>query len=183
MAYKNFLLGQRTSSKYMELLELPSKSATQGSNYVDDPTPFAGQPSARKARKITPSWRLGVKSWAFLTMIVLLTNVIFTIVIGQLSGFPGGLGTLTTGKCDNIRRYNITAHLAINILSTLLLSGCNYCMQCLSAPNRYEIDKAHSRGVSLDIGIPTVQNFRFLDRRKLILWCLLGFCSLPLHLL
>lgn len=116
-------------------------------------------------------------------MIVLLTNVIFTIVIGQLSGFPGDLGTLTAGKCDNIRRYNITVHLAINILSTLLLSGCNYCMQCLSAPNRHEIDKAHSRGLSLDIGIPTVQNFRFLDRRKLILWCLLGFCSLPLHLL
>ncbi|KAN0077524.1 hypothetical protein V8E54_005828, partial [Elaphomyces granulatus] len=84
-------------------------------------------------------------------------------------GFHSGIGTLLQDKCSNITRYNIGAHLVINVLSTLLLSGSNYWMQCLSAPTRREIDNAHKRGISLDIGIPSLRNLAVLNRWKVLI--------------
>lgn len=55
-------------------------------------------------------------------------------------------------------------------------------MQCLSAPTRKEIDRAHARGVWLDIGIPSVRNLRYISKRRVLIWALLGLSSLPLHL-
>lgn len=78
---------------------------------------------------------------------------------------------------------NSYLHFAINLLSTILLSSSNYCMQCLSAPTRKEVNTAHAKGVWLDIGIPSMRNLRYIDRRRVILWGLLGLSSLPLHLL
>ncbi|KAI4197238.1 MAG: hypothetical protein LQ350_006069 [Teloschistes chrysophthalmus] len=73
-------------------------------------------------------------------------------------------------------------HLAINILGTALLSASNYCMQCLSAPNRQEVDRAHQRQVALDIGVPSLRNLRHISRKRLLLWILLAISSIPLHL-
>ncbi len=56
-------------------------------------------------------------------------------------------------------------------------------MQCLSSPTRNEIDKAHSQGIWLDIGVPSVRNLRRLSTTRIILWWLLAFSSIPLHLL
>ena len=74
-------------------------------------------------------------------------------------------------------------HLAINILSTLLLGASNYSMQCLSSPTRSDIDKAHSQGIWLDIGVPSVRNLRRLSTTRIVLWWLLAISSIPLHLL
>ena len=56
-------------------------------------------------------------------------------------------------------------------------------MQCLSSPTRSEIDKAHSQGIWLDIGVPSVRNLRRLSTARIVLWWLLAFSSIPLHLL
>ena len=56
-------------------------------------------------------------------------------------------------------------------------------MQCLSSPTRNEIDKAHSQGIWLDIGVPSVRNLRKLSTTRIILWWLLAISSIPLHLL
>ena len=56
-------------------------------------------------------------------------------------------------------------------------------MQCLSSPTRSEIDKAHSQGIWLDIGVPSVRNLRRLSKPRVILWWLLATSSIPLHLL
>lgn len=74
-------------------------------------------------------------------------------------------------------------HLAINVLSTVLLGASNYCMQCLSSPTRGDVDKAHSKGVWLDIGVPSVRNLRRISGRRFALWCLLAVSSIPLHFL
>ena len=74
-------------------------------------------------------------------------------------------------------------HLAINVLSTLLLGASNYCMQCLTSPTREEVDRAHSRHIWLDIGIPSVRNLRRVSWYKIILWWLLAISGIPLHLL
>lgn len=56
-------------------------------------------------------------------------------------------------------------------------------MQCLSAPTRSEVDKAHSQGIWLDIGVPSVRNLRRLSTPRIVLWWLLAISSIPLHLL
>ncbi|KAH3907651.1 hypothetical protein HBI56_180470 [Parastagonospora nodorum] len=69
------------------------------------------------------------------------------------------------------------------MFGTILLSGSSYCMQCMSAPNRKEIDEAHVIQRRLDIGVPSFRNFKHIRRGKLVLWALLGRSSFPLHLL
>lgn len=85
--------------------------------------------------------------------------------------------------CTEIQTLNRWAHLVINLLSTVLLSGSNYCMQCLSAPTRSDIDRSHARARWLDIGVPSIHNLQHIPRKRLILWLILGISSLPLHLL
>ncbi|OJJ82358.1 uncharacterized protein ASPGLDRAFT_531052 [Aspergillus glaucus CBS 516.65] len=52
------------------------------------------------------------------------------------------------------------AHLVINILSTLMLAGSNFTMQCLCAPTRKDLDRAHQSNRWLDIGAPSIRNLR-----------------------
>jgi hypothetical protein len=72
----------------------------------------------------------------------------------------------------------------VNVLGTLLLGASNYCIQCLSAPTRKELDKAHEKGGFLDVGIPSFHNIKsnVIGTRKKLLWWILAFSSLPLHL-
>ena len=56
-------------------------------------------------------------------------------------------------------------------------------MQLLVSPTRAEVNKAHEQQRWLDIGIPNIRNLRFVSIRNRILWFLLVFSSLPLHLL
>ncbi len=65
----------------------------------------------------------------------------------------------------------------------MLLGASNYTMQCLSAPTRSEVDKAHSQGIWLDIGVPGVRNLRRISGVRITLWWLLAISSIPLHLL
>jgi uncharacterized protein DUF6536 len=131
-------------------------------------------------------WKFGVTGWAVAVIVTLFINIglsVFTIV-GSNQGFDKGIRTLLQGDCSKITTYNRGAHLIINVLSTLLLSGSNYCMQCLSAPTRREIDNAHKRGIALDIGVPSLRNLvAFGPNWKVLMWTLLGISSLPLHLL
>lgn len=90
---------------------------------------------------------------------------------------------LKEGSCSEIRKYNVALHLAINVFSSILLAASNYCMQCLSAPTRADIDKAHFRGKWMDIGIPSLRNLVDVPRKRAVLWGLLVLSSVPLHLL
>lgn len=56
-------------------------------------------------------------------------------------------------------------------------------MQCLSSPTREDIDRAHSRHIWLDIGVPSIRNLRSIARNRIVLWWFLAFSGIPLHLL
>jgi hypothetical protein len=56
-------------------------------------------------------------------------------------------------------------------------------MQTLSSPTREEVDGAHSKFKWLSIGVPSVRNLRFIDRRRIWLWVFICLASVPLHLL
>ena len=74
-------------------------------------------------------------------------------------------------------------NLIVNVLSTLLLGASNSCAQLLSAPERKDVDKAHTSGTWLDIGVPSVKNLRHISSDKRVLWFFLFATSLPIHML
>lgn len=137
----------------------------------------AGNRSPKTVR-YTSGWRFGAINCAISASFVFLVNFVVTIIFAT-----GEDGVLFDGDCERARQLNTGIHLLINLLSTVLLSSSNYCMQCLSAPTRKEIDQAHAQGRWLDIGVQSVHNLRNINVRRTIIWFLLGASSLPLHLL
>lgn len=136
-----------------------------------------------KRRRYFSGWRFGVISCAVSVILVFWINLITTISVAKHNGLSEGQGVLHEGSCTDVRNLNVITHLVINILSTVLLSGSNYCMQCLSAPTRQEIDREHAKRNWLDIGVLSTRNLGKISRKRLVLWCGLGLTSLPLHLL
>ena len=128
-------------------------------------------------------WRMGLLVSCIAVGVCLLINTMFTIYAVSVDHAPGGIGTLFTGSCDEVKKLDIWIHVCLNILGIALLGASNYTMQCLSSPTRAEIDTAHSKGIWLDIGVPSVRNLRHIGWRKDILWLLLGTFSFPLHCL
>lgn len=125
---------------------------------------------------------MGVALCAFTAGTVLVINIIVTIWGSAKFGVHGSLVTIQDGDCSRSKDLSLWLHLAINILSTLLLGASNYCMQCLSSPSRPEIDRAHSQHVWLDIGVPSVRNLRRVSWNKIILWWFFAISTIPLHL-
>jgi len=143
-------------------------------------------PLAAKISRVRPyfsGWRFGMISSACSVVIVLIANISLAIWIRTRSDITDGQGVFSEGTCSDVRSLSTYMHLVINVLSTILLSGSNYCMQCLSAPTRKDIDRAHARGRWLDIGVPSFRNLRNISRKRACLWWCLGLTSLPLHLL
>jgi hypothetical protein len=124
-------------------------------------------------------WRFGALHFSFWAAVVFSINLIVTVWGSTVRSS----GILLEGECDHVELLNTGLHVLINVLSTILLSGSNYCMQCLSAPTREEVDKAHAQKRWLDIGIPSIRNVRHLGKKRIILWITLAITSLPLHLL
>lgn len=93
-----------------------------------------------------------------------------------------GIATTFTGSCKTAKRIKLWSHLGINVLGTLLLAASNSCMQCLVAPTRKEVDRAHVKRRWLDIGPHTCRNLGSIGKARLLLWMLLALSSLPLHL-
>jgi hypothetical protein len=124
-------------------------------------------------------WRFGALHFSAWAAVVFLINLVVTV----WGSTARSSGILLEGECEYVELLNTGLHVFINVLSTILLSGSNYCMQCLSAPTREEVNKAHARKRWLDIGIPSIRNVKHLSMRRIILWILLAITSLPLHLL
>jgi hypothetical protein len=129
------------------------------------------------------SWRVGARWAAAATTLSLMINLGAGIWAAVYWGLGDSIAQIYRGDCARVEKFNTWVHLAINVLSTVLLSGSNYCMQCLSAPSRKEVNAAHAKGKWLDIGIPSVHNLRRISKKKVGLWWCLGLSSVPLHLM
>ncbi|RDW69067.1 uncharacterized protein DSM5745_08827 [Aspergillus mulundensis] len=93
-----------------------------------------------------------------------------------------GGSVLYAGDCNQTKHISTGIHLVINILSTGLLSASNYAMQCLSAPTRQDVDRAHAKNKWLDIGVPSARNLVSIPTLRSMLWLCLVASSVPLHL-
>lgn len=90
------------------------------------------------------SWRTGVKICATIATATFLSTLgitIYFIIVYPPEGT--GLGKLYLGDCEDMKKISFWAHVAINLVSSILLAGSHYTQQVLSAPTREEIDAAH----------------------------------------
>lgn len=145
-------------------------------------TPSFASSNREKKRKLQ-GWHFGVTLAALTASGVLVLNVIFTIVICLKFGTTGGVGTAYDGSCDYVNNVTTWLHVIINALSSLLLSASNYTMQALSAPTRQEVDRAHSKGDWMDIGVASVRNLFKIRWQRVVAWWILAMSSVPIHLL
>jgi len=131
----------------------------------------------------TQGYHFGVLFCAVASGTVFIINLVVTIWASSAYRIAAGLGTIQDGGCSRTNNLATWLHLAINVLSTLLLGCSNFTMQCLSSPTRKDIDRAHSDNCWLDIGVQGTRNLRRISRPRLVLWCLIALSSIPLHLL
>ena len=152
---------------------LPLLHSSQFVALVDeDSSPPSGEKSSTPG--VFHGWRVGVSVCAFVAGVVFTVNVAVAFWAATKFGVQKGFGTIQEGSCAETRSLSLWLHIAINALSTLLLGASNYTMQCLSSPTRDEVDKAHMRGIRLDIGVPSMRNLRLISRGRIILRWLLA---------
>lgn len=164
----------------------PTRSIVQGSEVLNDPYSGSGPPKpATWRQKHFSGWRLGILSGTVMATIVLILNIVLVVQFRSISGHDDHQvpNTVFEGNCNKTKRLNIGLHFLLNILSTVLLGASNYAMQCLAAPTRPEIDRAHTKWQWLDIGVPSIRNIFSISRKRIALWTLLVLSSFPLHLM
>ncbi|KAI9146818.1 hypothetical protein HJFPF1_13386 [Paramyrothecium foliicola] len=130
-------------------------------------------------------WRRAAFFFSMAAFATFLTNLSLTIWASTRdeSQVKNGVGVVIQQSCSVVRIVNAALHVLINIVGAILLAGSNYCMQCLIAPTRAQVDVAHEKRQWLDIGVPSFRNFFSATWTVKIMWLLLGLSSLPLHLL
>jgi hypothetical protein len=132
-------------------------------------------------------WQASALLFCAASLAALIGNLSFTVWATTRAGsnIQNGVGVLANeASCEKVKSMNTAIHVMINVLSTVLLAGSNYCMQSLSAPTRAQIDEAHRKAQWVDVGVPSVRNlYCAVSRGNLVLWVLLSLSSLPLHLL
>lgn len=135
-----------------------------------------------------PRWKTGIRYCSLAAGIIFFLNLMFLLIAEGLQKFPAlakddGRRVLHEGSCKFVKRTNTGVHFMINVMGTILLGASNYCMQCLSAPTRAEVNQAHAKFSWVDIGVPSVRNLFRIRKLRVLLWVILGLSSLPLHLL
>jgi hypothetical protein len=112
---------------------------------------------------------------------VLIIHVVFMIWAAQRSSGGANIGTIYQGECATVDNINTGLHVLINI-TTIIATMASACgMYFLSSPTRKEVDEAHARGRSLDIGVLSLRNLR--TWKKKVLFGVLIISSLPIYLL
>ncbi|WJG35913.1 uncharacterized protein FOBCDRAFT_140710 [Fusarium oxysporum Fo47] len=146
-------------------------------------------PSNNKQTSKSTAWKMSLIGGACACLAVFLINLGVTIwsamfLEGSQNGIKTGRRIIYKGSCSTSRTLSVVIHLIINIFGSILLGASNYGMQCLSAPTRADVNKAHAKQGWLDIGILSFRNLRRVSRKKAVLWWLFNsvvFSSLTTH--
>ncbi|KAL4747479.1 hypothetical protein BDW72DRAFT_206435 [Aspergillus terricola var. indicus] len=128
-------------------------------------------PFAQKKYERGEKWLKGIVLCTWGTGLILVINIILTVIgVGLAFSKPNSrnieMAVTYEGRCSLVNGWKTGLHLVINILSTGLLAASNYVMQCLCAPSRAAVDRAHSKNRWLDIGTLSLRNFTEMTRRQ-----------------
>ncbi|CAD6447443.1 86264bf5-c589-40d8-a074-f67d65727c7b [Sclerotinia trifoliorum] len=111
---------------------------------------------------------------------VLVVYIVFVIWASQRSGNGTNIGSIYDGSCSMVNATNFGLHILINVMGMVVSMASACALYFLSSPTRNEIDEAHAKGNSLDIGVLSLGNLKSL--KKKILFGLLLISSIPIHL-
>lgn len=124
-------------------------------------------------------WRSGLAGFTILAIVLLVINT--STLIWAAVHLNDNEATIATGNCNEIQKLSVYSYFGINVLSTGLLAGSNYCMQCLSSPTRKEVDIAHAQSSYLNIGVISWRNIISSRKRRIFIMSTLILSSLTLH--
>ncbi|CAO1603804.1 hypothetical protein XANCAGTX0491_007383 [Xanthoria calcicola] len=142
-----------------------------------DPT----HPKAQTWRTWRSKREIVLRGCSIVAVVVLVINLAATVYLKVKWKTTGDLGTIYRGKCSKAQQLSSRLHIVINILSIILLSISNVCMQLLAAPTRQEIDEAHGKFIWLDIGVPSFRNLWHINIKRRVILIFLAVTSIPLH--
>ena len=161
---------------------LHSNQVTDGSSAV--PEEEVGSQYRQLSKPRRPAWIATVSVGATLALTTLGVNIgIYAWLRDDFTEASEGIAVIFKGPCSKSSTLINVSHLAINIISTLLLAASNNCAQLLASPTRADTDAAHIRGQWVHLGVASFRNFRWISWWRTGLWCLILLSSIPLHLL
>lgn len=172
-AHNPFSRRGRKQLKYTVMRSGPAYQDTEPAFTASEQSHFTG-------------WRFGALLSCILLILCLGTECALLIAANAFKikkHQEGYQNVLWEGSCTVTKRWTTFASLLINFIATLTISSSNYVMQCLSAPSKKELEHAHTDGRSLQLGVSSPSNLRYVSRRKIFLWWLLSLSSIPVHLL
>lgn len=105
------------------------------------------------------------------------------IVVASTNKIVDSIVVFEEENCTATKRLTVELHLLINIFGITLLDASNYCMHCISASTRKNIDKAYCQHIWIDIGISGIKNLEQIFWSRKVIWFLLFVLFLPLHLI
>ncbi|KAL3484732.1 hypothetical protein BJX62DRAFT_218377 [Aspergillus germanicus] len=146
----------------------------------DDADKADTAPTRKRQSGQLGGWKGTLYLGAMTSAIVLILNLV--MLLWATLRHSASESVLYSGDCDRVKQISAGIHFLINILSTLLLSASNFAMQCLSAPSREDLDRAHAKKKWLDIGVPSLRNLNRIPLTRSLLWFCLVLSSVPLHL-
>ncbi|KKY39973.1 hypothetical protein UCDDA912_g00017 [Diaporthe ampelina] len=123
----------------------------------------------RKRRRLMTGWRLGVVLNALLAFVILVISFVCLVYAGTAIAILVGDMDLFTGSCADVTSLDWRLHALINVLVVILIVGANYVFQVLSSPTRSEIAGAHEGKRWLEIGVPSLRNFRHIGKGRVVL--------------
>ncbi|ROV89686.1 hypothetical protein VSDG_08074 [Cytospora chrysosperma] len=120
-------------------------------------------------RRLTSGWRFGVLVNMFLILVILITGFICVVLSGIKIAVLVGEMEVFSGSCQEATNINWGLHALINVFTMILILGANYVFQVLSSPTRSEVSGAHNGKHWVEIGVPSIRNFRHIGKGRVLL--------------
>ncbi len=126
--------------------------------------------SAQSIHRKYEGWRTGIFLSSIIIGVCLLAESVL-LIWGLATGGPsGGQGIIYEGDCRAAKDFTNVLAVLLNILGSVLIGTSNYTMQCLSAPSRKEVARAHANGRTLQIGSSSPSDILYMSSWKVSLW-------------
>ncbi|ATZ52000.1 hypothetical protein BCIN_07g05340 [Botrytis cinerea B05.10] len=171
---KRVVAPAKKTVKWMQLKKLLRNPLRKESNLFDEKTNDSN-------RAKVPQWKSRCSIAAVLMGVVLAVYVVFIIWASQKSTDNVSIRTIVEGSCSTVNATNFGLHVLINVLGMAVSIASACALYFLSSPTRNEIDEAHAKGNSFDIGVLSFRNLKSF--KKKVLFGLLIISSLPIHFL
>ncbi|KAF5874232.1 uncharacterized protein Bfra_004238 [Botrytis fragariae] len=171
---KRVVAPAKKTVRWMQLKKLLRNPLRKESNIFDEKTKDSNGAKVQQ-------WKSRCSIAAVFMGGVLAAYVVFIIWASQRSTDGTSIGTIFEGSCSTVNATDLGLHVLINVMGMIVSIASACALYFLSSPTRNEIDEAHAKGNSFDIGVLSLRNLKSF--KKKILFGMLIISSLPVHFL